>query len=165
MAVRRFEGDVVPGRFGRVIALLLCVAALALAGCESDSGLKRPPVPTAPTGSQPFPTGSTAANVDCPKFEDVSRAIADAQAKLFTPGPQAAAAANALAAQLATLKEDTPGDVDAAIDDLLAAYREVADVIADPSPSADDTAKLRQLAPRASADVSKITGYIASKCK
>ena len=150
------------GQLGRFVAVPVLVATLSVAGCTSDKKVVGPSRHTSSNRSGPT---TSAANVDCPKFEDVSRGITDAETKLFTTGPQAAAAANALAAQLAELKKDTPGDVDAAIDDLLAAFRSVADVIADPSPSADDTAKLRALAPRASADVQKITGYIASKCK
>jgi hypothetical protein len=153
----------VPGRLGRVIALVFLFATLALAGCDSGGlDLQRSP---APTGSQPFPTGTPIGNLDCPKFKAAATRIADAQSKLYVSGPQAAAAAHALETELTALKKEAPSDVDTAIDDLISAFRSASDLISDPSPSAAEAEQLRKLGPRLSADSQKITQYVTSTCK
>jgi hypothetical protein len=145
-----------------VIALLLLVATLALAGCESNGGLPRPP---GPSSKEPFPTGTPIAGVDCPKFKDIAQRITEAQAKLYTPGADRAAALQALTTDLTALKDEAPADVDPAIDDMIAAFRSATDLISHPSPSAAETEQLRKLGPRLSADSQKITQYITSSCK
>jgi hypothetical protein len=147
----------------RVASLLVVPLALAaLTACDGSNTKGHPPTrTTAPT----FPL-SSAANIDCPKFAQLSQRITAAQTKIYTPGgSQDDSALRALQADLTGLKDKAPSDVDAAIDDMISAFRTASALLASPTPSSAAGEQLSKLGPRLSADSQKITAYVAKACK
>lgn len=157
-------------RFGRLLlAGATVVASVAsVAGCDGSGrggGVDSSPPRTGthpPTASAPL---TSVANVDCPKFAALAQRITEAQTRIYTPGADTQAALKSLQDDLDALKQHAPGDVDAAIDDMNAAFRSAAGLVTAPSTSAGAADALSKLAARLSADSQKVGAYVASACK
>jgi hypothetical protein len=134
-------------------AILAVVLGVALSACSGDDdGADPDPNPSAPV---------TEMTVDCDRFSDTSTRITDAQTALYS-GTGGTAAIDSLTAELTALKADAPADVQTALTDMLAAFRDAEEILDNPTP--ENKAKLAELSPKLSADGQRITAYITSQC-
>jgi hypothetical protein len=132
------------------VALALSVSACSDDGDDPESG-------ASPTSDTPL----TEITVDCPEFEDAAKKITDAQAALYS-GRGDSEAIDDLVAELDALKEGAPDDVQTALTDMGAAFRDAAALLE--KPTRENKAKLVQLAPQLAEDGQTITSYITSEC-
>jgi hypothetical protein len=132
-----------------ILAVLL---AAALAACTDDSG-----------SSRPTPTGGplTEVTVDCAKYADTAKRITDAQTALYADTGSTEAIDN-LVAELTALKDEAPADIQTALTDMEAAFRDAQEILKHPTP--ENKARLADLSPKLSDDGQKITAYITSEC-
>ena len=134
-------------------ALLAVVLAAALSACSGDDDTADPdPKPSDPVSE---------ITLECAAFADTAEKITDAQAALYSD-TGGAAAIDTLSAELTALKADAPEDIQTALTDLLAAFRDAKEILENPTP--ENKAKLVDLSPELSADGQKITAYITSQC-
>jgi hypothetical protein len=134
-------------------AILAVALALALSACTGDDDSADPE----PNRSDPV----TEITVDCDRFSDTTTKITDAQTALYS-GSGGTAAIDTLTAELTALKADAPADIQTALTDMLAAFRDAEKLLDKPTP--ENKAKLADLSPKLSADGQKITAYITSQC-
>lgn len=134
-------------------AILAVALALALSACTGDDDSADPD----PNPSDPV----TEITVDCDRFSDTTTKITDAQTALYS-GSGGSAAIDTLTAELTALKADAPADIQTALTDMLAAFRDAEKLLDNPTP--ENKAKLADLSPKLSADGQKITAYITSQC-
>jgi hypothetical protein len=134
-------------------AFLAVTLALALSACSgNDDGGDAEPNPSEPVSE---------ITVDCDEYDGAAEAIADAQAELYS-APGTDGAIDKLASELSALKEDAPPDIQAALADMEAGFRQAEQFLENPTP--ETNAKLVALAPTLSAEGEKITAYITSQC-
>lgn len=150
---------------GARMGIVVVVLAAALSACTDDpessprSGPEPSPEPTSQSTAPEAPL--TEVTVPCPEFADTAQRIADAQAALYS-GAGDNTAIDDLEAELDALKEGAPPDVQAALTDIGAGFRDAAELLEDPTPK--NKARLADLASTLAAAGQKITGYITSKC-
>jgi hypothetical protein len=133
-------------------AFLVVTLVAALSACSGDDE----------GGADPDPTDSVSEiTVDCDEYADAAKAITDAQGQLYSvPGSEGAI--DRLASELAALKDGAPPDIQAALTDMEAGFRDAGRLLEHPTPKKN--ARLVSLAPELSADGQKITAYIRSEC-
>jgi hypothetical protein len=133
-------------------AILALVLAATLSACTDDSG-----------DSLPTPTGGPLSEitVDCEKYADTAEKITEAQAALYSD-TGSSGAIDTLNTELTALKDGAPPDIQAALTDMLAAFRDAEEILENPTP--ENKARLADLSPKLSADGQKITAYITSRC-
>jgi hypothetical protein len=139
-------------REGILAVVLAAALASGLAACTDDSG-----------DSSPTPTGGpvSAITVDCAKYADTAKKITDAQTALYAD-TSSTEAIDSLVTELTALKDKAPADIQAALTDMEAAFRDAQQILEHPTP--ENKAKLADLSPKLSDDGQKITAYITSEC-
>ncbi len=143
------------------VGILAMVLGLAVVSCTDE--------PSDPAGPSASPEASpqagasdpplTEITVPCPRFEETAKKITDAQAALYAG---TGAAIDDLVAELNGLKEGAPPDIQAALTDMVAAFRDAAELLA--NPTRDNMAELAELAPKLATDGQKITAFFTSQC-
>jgi hypothetical protein len=134
--------------------ILVVALAAALSACTGDSGDSG--------DSEPSPGGSiTEIAVDCVQFADTARKITDAQAALYS-GTGGTPAIDTLVTELTALKAEAPSEIQAALTDMSAAFRDAGELLENPTP--ENKAKLADLSPKLSEDGQRITAYITAEC-
>ena len=114
-------------------------------------------------GSEPDPSAPISEiTISCEKFDDTAQKITDAQTSLYS-GTGSTEAIDTLETELAALKEGAPADVQDALTDMTAAFRDAEALLTEPTP--ESSAKLADLAQELSDDGQKITAYITSECE
>lgn len=134
---------------------LAVVLALGLSACSDDGD--DPESGPAPTSDAPL----TEITISCPEFEDVAKRITDAQATLYS-GTGGTAAIDDLVAELEALEDGAPEDVQTALEDMGAAFRDAAALLE--KPTRESKAKLAALAPELAQAGQTITAYITAEC-
>jgi len=131
------------------------VLAAALSACTGDSGDSG--------DSEPSHSGGplTEIAVDCAQFADTAKKITDAQTALYS-GTGGKAAIDGLVTELTALKAGAPSEIQAALTDMSAAFRDAEELLENPTP--ENKAKLADLSPKLSEDGQKITAYITAEC-
>lgn len=137
-------------------ALALALAA-TLAACSDDPESESES--RSPSASPDAPL--TEVTISCPEFEDTAKRITEAQAELYG-GTADSETIDELVAELDALKEGAPPDVQAALTDMGAGFRDAAELLE--NPTRENQAKLAELAPKLSEDGQTVTAYITSKC-
>jgi hypothetical protein len=137
------------------MGVLAVVLAVTLSACSDD-------------GDEPSGSGSktpdatlTEVTVDCPEFADTAQKITDAQTELYS-GTADDATIDELVGELDGLKEGAPDDVQTALDDMGAAFRDASELLDDPTPA--NRAQLLDLGPKLAEDGQTITAYITAQC-
>lgn len=143
--------------------MLIVVLAVSVAACGGGSDPKKAgsDSPSARLSTAGPTHALTQVAVPCKNFAGVAQRIAEAESKLYS-GAASAGSLSTLLAELNTLKNGAPSGVQAALDDLSAAFRTAQSEIA--APTQAGTARLKALAPKLAADGQKISTYIVSKC-
>lgn len=130
-------------------AFFAAVLVVALSACGGDPD-------SSPSGE------ITEMTLACDKFADTAKKITDAQTELYS-GTGSTEAIDTLEAELSALKDGAPTDVQTALTDLTAAFRDAEALLAEPTP--ENTTKLADLAQKLSEDGQKVAGYITSECE
>jgi hypothetical protein len=140
------------GGHGRRAALSACTGDSGDSGDSDDSG-----------DSEPSHSGGplTEIAVDCAQFADTAKKITDAQTALYS-GTGGKAAIVGLVTELTALKAGAPSEIQAALTDMSAAFRDAEELLENPTP--ENKAKLADLSPKLSEDGQKITAYITAEC-
>jgi hypothetical protein len=136
------------------MGVLAMALALALSACSGD------PESSPESSTSPDAT-LTEVTISCPEFEDTAKKITDAQTKLYG-GTADSETIDELVAELDALKEGAPPDVQTALTDMGAGFRDAAEILENPTPQG--RAELAKLAPKLAEDGQKITAYITSEC-
>jgi hypothetical protein len=134
-------------------AFLAVVLVLAATGCSGDGDGDAEPNPTDPVSE---------ITVDCEEYDDAAKAITSAQAELYADSGSEGAI-DRLAGELAALKDDAPPQIQTALTDMEAGFRDAKEFLANPTP--ENKANLVDLAPELTADGQRITAYIRSECE
>ena len=137
------------------MGVLAVMLAVALSACSDDG--------EEPWSSeQKSPDASlTEVTIDCPEFADTAQRITAAQTELYS-GTADDATIDELVSELDGLKEGAPEDVQTALDDMGAAFRDASELLDDPTPA--NRAKLLDLGPMLAEDGQTITAYITAQC-
>jgi len=135
-----------------ILAVVLAFA-LTLSACSGDDDSDD----AGPNPSDPV----SEITLDCDEYADTARAITDAQAQLYA-GTGGAAAIDSLVTELTALKAEAPADIQTALTDMEAAFRDAAEILE--HPTEENKSRLADLAPKLSDDGQKITAYITSQC-
>jgi hypothetical protein len=147
------------------MGILAVVLVAALGGCSDDPESSDSPSPSDSPSSPSLSTEQsvplTEIAVDCPEFADVAQKITDAQTALYD-GSGDTAVIDDLVTELDGLKEGAPADIQAALDDMASAFRDAAEILADPTP--EHQAQLAELGPQLAEAGQKITAYFTAKC-
>jgi hypothetical protein len=141
-------------------ALLAVALIVALSACTDDDRPSSDPSSSDTPASAPE-APLTEITVPCAQFAEATQKITDAQAALYS-GSGGSAAIDDLVAELTALQEGAPPDIQTALTDMAAAFRDAAELLENPTP--DNKAKLVDLSSKLAADGQKITAYITSKC-
>ena len=137
------------------MGVLAVVLAVSLSACSDDG--EEPSSSEAGAPDAPV----TEVTIACPEYAGTAQKIADAQTELYS-GTADSGTIDKLVAELDGLKEGAPDDVQTALDDMGAAFRDASELLEDPTPS--NRAKLLDLAPQLAEDGQAITAYITTRC-
>jgi thymidine phosphorylase len=134
------------------VGILVLALAAALSACSDDSD-----------DSDGSPSDQPSEiTIECDEFEDTAAAIAQAQSDLYAGTGGTAEAIDTLVVELEALKEGAPADVQTALTDMIAGFRDAEELLEDPSPK--NQSKLAELAPKLAEDSQTITEYVTSEC-
>ena len=136
--------------------ILVVALAAALSACTGESGDSG--------DSEPSHSGGplTEITVDCGQFADTAEKITDAETALYS-GSGGTAAIDNLVTELTALKAEAPSEIQSALTDMSAAFRDAEELLDNPTP--ENKAKLADLSPKLSEDGQKITAYITAECR
>lgn len=132
------------------VLVLAAVLAATLSACSDDG--KSGTEPSAPL---------TEITVSCDKYADTAEKIRQAQVELYT-GSGGAEAIDELVRELNGLRQGAPKEVQAALTEMVAAFKDAKVVMDNPTP--ENKGRLAELGPKLSEDGQKITAYIKSEC-
>ena len=135
-----------------ILAVALVASLSACSGGDDDSH-----------DAEPSPSGGplTEMTIDCARFADTAKKITDAQAALYA-GTGGTATIDTLVSELTALKAEAPADIQTALTDMEAAFRDAEEILE--HPTRENKARLADLSPKLSADGREITAYITSEC-
>src|SRR5689334_4556006 len=141
--------------------ILVVVLAAASTGCGGGGWDKKPSAENTRLG--PPSSKVTQTVLGCDKYSDTAQKIVEAQQELYAGSGGSTDALDALKSEMDALKDGAPSNVQAAIDELDAAFAKVQEVMA--SPSSEGQQELAAMGPKLSQDGQTITTYIVSQCK
>lgn len=150
------------------IALGLALG-LSLSACSDDD-----PEPTSDSGpgssespslADPSAPETAVGSLDCPEYEEIATKIVETQSQLYAPRPDVdpQESIDELVAELETLRQGAPADVQDAVTSLSAGFEQAAELLS--SPEGQNQTELLTLATRLSEDSAAITGFIAEQCR
>ena len=149
------------------IALGLALG-LTLSACSDDEpdskSSAEPGSSESPSLADPSAPETQVGSLDCPAYEDIATKIVETQSQLYAPGPDAdpQESIDELVAELETLKQDAPPDVQDAVTSLSDGFQQAAELLS--SPEGQNQTELLALATKLSEDSARITEFIGKKC-
>lgn len=153
------------------IALGLALG-LTLSACSDDepeskssSGSSSEPGSSeSPSLADPSAPETEVGSLDCPAYEDIATKIVETQSQLYAPNPDVdpRESVDELVAELETLKQDAPPDVQDAVTSLSEGFQQAAELLS--GSQGQNQTELLALATKLSEDSAKITEFIGKQC-